>query len=119
MATWPATLPPPKFAGYQITPQPQSLRTDMEVGAARARRRSYSRNDRVNVSWQMTDAEYAAFRDWFEDDAEAAGGSAWFYITLYVGDGGATSQEARFVGEPPASLVGHAQWSVTATLEVR
>jgi hypothetical protein len=119
MATWPTTLPEAKFSGYQLAPQPQSLRTDMEIGAGRSRRRSYSRNDHVSVSWQMTDAQFTAFRAWFEDDTEAAGGSAWFYITLCVGDTGATSKEARFIGEFQASLSGHLQWAVTAQLEVR
>lgn len=119
MATWPSTLPAPLLAGYQLQPAPQSLRTDMEAGAARSRRRSYSRNDIISASWSMTDTQYAAFRTWFESDTEAAGGSAWFYISLWVGDTGATSQEARFVSEPQAALIGHAMWSVSAQLEVR
>lgn len=119
MATWPTTLPAPKLSGYQLQPAPQSLRTDMESGAARSRRRSYARNDRVGVSWLMTDAEFAAFRIWFESDTEAAGGSAWFYISLWVGGTGATSQEAQFIDDYQAVLADHAKWSVTAQLEVR
>jgi len=119
MATWPTTLPGPLQSGYGLAPVDQSLRTEMEAGAARARRRTYSRNDRVSVAWTFTDAQMAAFRTWFEDDAEAAGGSAWFYITLMVGDTGATSQEARFTGPFQSAYNGRGLWSVSAQLEVR
>lgn len=119
MATWPSTLPAPKLAGYQITPLPQTLRTAMEFGAARSRRRSYARNDNIAVSWIMTDAQYSAFRTWFESDSEAAGGSAWFTISLPIGETGITSQEARFVGEPQEALAGALLWAISATLEVR
>lgn len=119
MATWPTTLPAPKLSGYQLQPVSPSLRTDMEVGAPRSRRRSYARNDRVGVSWLMTDAEFSAFRTWFDADAEAAGGSAWFYISLWIGATGSTLQEARFVDSYQSVLAGHAKWAVTAQLEVR
>ena len=32
MATWPATLPSPEKAGYQLAPQAQTIRTEMERG---------------------------------------------------------------------------------------
>lgn len=119
MATWPTTLPQPLLAGYAVSPSDPSLRTEMETGAARSRRRSYGRNDRINASWSMTDAQFSAFRTWFEDDAEAAGGSAWFAITLRIGDTGATSEEARFVGIYQAQMLHRDRWQVSATLEVR
>lgn len=119
MATWPTTLPAPQLSGYQVAPVDPSIRTDMEFGAPRVRRRTLARNDRVQVSWTMTDAQFAAFRTWFDDDAEAAGGSAWFYITLAVGQTGTDSVEARFTGPYQASLLGGLNWSVSATLEVR
>ena len=119
MATWPATLPAPKLAGYTVAPTDATIRTDMEFGAARARRRTFARLDRVAVSWVFTDAEMAIFRTWFDNDAEAAGGSAWFSISLRVGNTGATTQEARFVGPFEAVLMKSSLWSVTGSLEVR
>ena len=119
MATWPTTLPAPSLQGYQLSPGDQSLRSDMESGAARSRRVTFARIDRVQVSWIFTDAQMDAFRTWFENSSEAAGGSAWFTVSLRVGNTGSTSQEARFVGEPQAALVGHARWAVSAQLEVR
>ena len=37
--TWPNTLPLPSVEGYGLTPQEAVLRTDMESGPARQRRR--------------------------------------------------------------------------------
>lgn len=119
MATWPSTLPRPKVDGYQLAPVDPTLRSDMEVGAARARRRTAARNDQVAVSWLFTDAEMAAFRAWFDDAAGAAGGPAWFTgIGLALGNG-IVASEARFAGIWQASAVPGLNWQVSARLEVR
>ena len=119
MATWDAGLPDPQVSGYTLAPVDPSLRTEMEAGAARARRRTYARNDRVSARWVFTDAEMDTFRTWFENDSQAAGGAAWFSVSLRIGNTGATTQEARFIGAYQAELLGGAKWSVTANLEVR
>ena len=119
MATWPDTLPAPNLSGYQLTQTDPSLRTEMEFGAARSRRLTYARNDRVRASWIFTDAQMAIFRTWFDNDAEAAGGSAWFVISLRIGLTASTTQEARIVGGFQASLQKASVWSVSAELEVR
>jgi len=120
MATWPDTLPNPTASGYQINPGDQTVRTDMEVGSPRVRRRTTARNDRVAASWVLTEAQLDTFRDWF-DDAETgiAGGSAWFNVDLAVGTGSRQAVvEARFVG--PCTFAADSQyWRVQATLEVR
>lgn len=119
MATWPSTLPAPLRDGYGGAPVDPTQRTDMEVGAARARRRTFARNDRLNVAWRFSDTQFDAFRTWFENTAEADGGAAWFVILLPIGNTGATSQEARFVGGFQFNQVGLDCWSVTARIEVR
>lgn len=119
MATWPTTLPAPSLQGYQLSPGDQSLRSDMESGAARSRRVTFARIDRVQVSWIFTDAQMDAFRTWFENSSEAAGGSAWFTVSLRVGNTGATSQEARFIGAFQGNLLKSDKWAVSAQWEVR
>lgn len=121
MAAWPATLPRPLVTGYQLAPADPVIRSDMEVGAARARRRSAARNDQVAVTWHFTAAEMAVFRAWFDDDsAGAAGGAAWFSgIDLALGTTGLVSSEVRFTGVWQASAEPGLNWSVTARLEVR
>ncbi len=120
MATWPSTLPSPLASGYALNPGDQTIRTDMEMGAPRVRRRTTARNDRVSVSWVLTEPQFKALRDWFDDDvAGIAGGSAWFAVTLAVGGSVAReTTDARFDGPLKAELVGRI-WRVAATLEVR
>ena len=120
MATWHASLPQrSQHPGYSLDPVDPVARTEMEFGAARARRRTFARNDMVAVSWKMTDAQMAIFRTWFEDSAQAAGGSAWFYVPLAIGTTDVVSVEARFKGGYKASLEGPLAWVVSANLEVR
>lgn len=120
MATWPTTLPGPISEGYGISPVDPVVRTDMEVGAPRARRRSHARNDRVEVTWFFSEDEFQTFRDWFDDGAAgAAAGAAWFYVDLKIGGGGMETVEARFSGIWKAGYVPSDHWRVTATLEVR
>ena len=115
MATWPSTLPQPLGAGYRIAPVDPVIRTDLEVGAPRVRRRTAARNDRITLSWVMTAAQFAEFRTWF--DTEAAGGAAWFTGSgVLLGDAPAT--ETRFAqiwtAEPQGAI-----WRVSAELEAR
>lgn len=119
MSTWPTTLPPPSVSGYGLQPVDPTVRTDMEFGATRARRRSHARADRVTVSWLFTDSEMQTFRQWFDDDAGAAGGAAWFNIDLPTGNGGITTVEARFAQVFEGELKKGLHWIVRATLEVR
>lgn len=121
MASWPTTLPQPVADGYTVGPVEPTIRTEMEVGAARTRRRTAARNDRVEVKWIFTDAQFVIFRDWFDNDSTgAAGGAAWFSTRLKIGEGGVTDVEARFAGVwKPAGHTPPDLWFVTATLEIR
>lgn len=118
MALFPATLPPPEVDGYVLDPLDQTIRTDMEVGAPRVRRRTLARLDRVQVRWILSDAEMSAFRAWFQDAGQAAGGAGWFDVSLPLGLGGIQSYEARIV-QWQAPLRRGLFWEVTAQLEVR
>lgn len=122
MATFPTSLPAPLLAGYQANPQDQVVRTQMEVGTARARLRSTAKIDRVTVQWLFTDAQMATFRNWWYQDSAsggAAGGTSWFSITLPVGAGGLTSVTARFLQPYSAQSGAGLLWTVHGELEVR
>lgn len=119
MATWPSTLPAPR-TGYNLSPVDQTVRTDMESGAARVRRRTTARNDKVTVNWLFSSDQMATFRAWFEDATTGiAGGSGWFTVTLLLGTGGSVSTTARFIGPFTADLVPYQKWSVSGELEIR
>jgi hypothetical protein len=120
MAAFPATLPKPLASPYSLSPVDQTIRTDMEGGAARTRRRTSARNDKVSVTWRMTDAQLAILRAWFEDSTTGiSGGAGWFTVSLPIGTTGLVSVEARFIGPFKASNITALIWSVTAELEVR
>lgn len=118
MALFPATLPRPVVDGYVLDPLDQTIRTEMEVGAPRVRRRTLARLDRVSVRWILTDAEMAIFRAWFQDPGQAAGGAGWFDLDLALGLGGIQSYEARIV-QWQAPLRRGLRWELSAQLEVR
>ena len=120
MATFPSTLPKPLASSYSLSPVDQTIRTDMEGGLARVRRRTTARNDKVSVNWRMTDAQMAIFRAWFEDASTGiSGGAGWFTVSLAIGTTGVVSVEARFIGPFKASNITALIWSVAAELEVR
>jgi hypothetical protein len=120
MASWPTTLPKINLAGYGIAPVDQTVRTDMEGGAARSRRRTTARNDKITPQWVMTDAQFSIFRAWFDNAATgAAGGAGWFTISAAIGATGMTSVEARFIGPFKSSALGALRWSVSGELELR
>lgn len=117
MATFPSTLPAPMLSSYQANPQDQVVRTQMEVGTARARLRSKAQIDRVSVQWLLTDAQMATFRDWWYGDG--ASGTSWFTINLAVGQTGLTAVAARFLQPYQAQGGAGLLWTVHGELEVR
>ncbi|MDD5028907.1 MAG: hypothetical protein PHH58_05290 [Rhodoferax sp.] len=117
MAVWPSTLPLPRASGYKVKPVDPIVRTEMEAGAPRARRRTTARNDRVSVSWIMQDAQVAIFRAWL--DTDCAGGAAWFSTNLALATGGIVPVQARVSNEPVYEHQTALRWLVAAELEVR
>lgn len=111
--TW--TIPIPKRAGYEVEPIDPCIRTDMEAGSPRTRRRTSARLDKIAVQWMFNDADMTSFRNWFNSDI--AGGAAWFNLTMNAGFGLET-REAKFSGiwkaANPSGL-----WVVNASLDVR
>ena len=119
MAAWPVTLPLPQ-TNYGLAPVDPVVRTDMESGAGRSRRRTLARNDRVTVAWEMTDAQLEIFRAWFDDGATGAGGGAvWFTINLPIGTGGIVGVTARFASIYKAEYLRGMRWLVSGELEIR
>jgi hypothetical protein len=112
-------LPAPSWDNYALEPGDATVRTDMEVGTARQRRRTTTPPDMFKVTWDFNDTQMAQFREWFRSDTGASNGAAWFSITLASGDTGLTQRECRFVGSFKAILIPVMHWQVTAQLEAR
>ena len=115
MPTYPTQLPAPLVSGYALQPQDVGIRTAMDSGIARTRKRFSARPiTTVPVNWLMSQNQLAIFDAWM-----LAYASDWFFINL-AGSLGIQTVQARLVGawtSVPAG--GSALWSVSATLEVR
>ncbi len=90
---WPARLPLPTLEGYGVQPGEAVLRTEMEAGPARQRRRFTDVPSRIAVRWVLRPDQFALFEAWYR--WVAAEGGAWFEMDL-LGGLGLLPQEARF-----------------------
>ncbi len=119
MAAWPSTLPNPSFDGYSVEAGDPTIRTDMDSGPARVRRRFTAAPDRVGLKFVMTEAQMSAFRTFWDGDAMQ--GAAWFDMTLR--DGRMAGVVSKAIRPNPAAfkaeMLGAGVWSVTFSAEVR
>lgn len=119
MATWPATLPKPQADDYTVKPVDQTIRTEMEAGNVRVRRRFTRRRDHIGCICVMDKDQFATFREWFYNPDEANGGASWFttdiLITGVVDD--FESVDARFLAPWEASYI-QMHYTVSFSLEV-
>ncbi|WP_375695618.1 hypothetical protein [Bartonella sp. AC66GZZY] len=116
MIAWPETLPLPTVEGYGIQPGDAILRTEMEAGPARQRRRFTQVPSRVLVCWIMRRDQFALFEAWYRWQAKEGG--AWFEIEL-LGGLGLLTQEARFTRQFQVQLFGGTIWEIRSELEIR
>jgi hypothetical protein len=115
-ANYPTTLPNVQMDDYAFKPGNTNIRTEMETGLAKVRRRFISAPTEIKVVWQFTIAQLAIFEKFYEVDC--LNGANWFYISLVNGMG-QTTYLARFKDTYEAKA-SHREfgWSVSATLEV-
>lgn len=115
--TWPVTLPMPTVQGYSVQPGEAILRTEMDAGLARQRRRFTNVPTKVQVRWIMRRDQYAVFEGWYRWKARE--GANWFYVTL-LGGLGLLDQEARFTRQFISQLIaGGTLWEITSEFEIR
>lgn len=115
--TWPlATLPAyPIQAGYKLGEAGGIVRTAMDDGLARQRRKYPDMPATVRVGWLLNADRMSFFRGWLAHKAQF--GAVWFNVTLDVGNGVETV-EARFTGDPDYTRVRKGLWLVAADLEI-
>jgi hypothetical protein len=114
--SWPSTLPLPTIEGYGVHPGEAILRTDMEAGPARQRRRFTQVPSRISVRWILRRDQFALFEAWYRWHAKEGG--AWFDIDL-LGGVGVTVHEARFTRQFEARIRSGVLWEITSELEIR
>lgn len=113
---FPEKLPYPTTEGYTIKPGEAIVRTDMEAGPARQRRRYEQTPSKISVRWVMNREQFSLFEAWYKYYAKE--GAEWFVITL-LGGLGLLKQEARFTQQFEAKLLNGYLWEITSELEVR
>ena len=80
---FPDLLPLPLVEEYSITPNEAIIRTQMESGTARQRRRFDSVPSRIIVKWFMNASQFSLFEAWYKYHAKE--GAEWFVIPLLGG----------------------------------
>ena len=116
MIAYPEFLPEPQRDGYGFQPVSPMVRSELQSGRARQRRRFTSVPTVASVTWLMDDGEAQLFEGWFEHILLS--GSLWFQCPLKT-PLGMDEHRARFVDiyEGPI-LVGESFWRFTAKLEL-
>jgi hypothetical protein len=112
-ASWPIALPQiPLIEGYREQPGSQVIRTDMDAGPAKVRRRFTSEVRRFELSLQLTADQMAIFDTFF---TELCGGGATPFDWVHPRTGEAGS--FRFVSEPTWQANWDDSWSVKFVIE--
>ena len=102
--------------GYEIQPTNPVIRTEVEGGPSRQRRRFTQAPTTYSITWIFTQSEFAEFETWHKN--ELYDGVGWFNVALANGQG-VTMQEARFIEMWVATPRGAYQYSVTSKVETR
>ena len=113
---WPTTLPLPSIEGYGLHPGEAILRTEMEAGPARQRRRYTQVPSRISARWVFRREQFALFEAWYRWHAKEGG--EWFEINL-LGGLGLVIHEARFTRPFDAQPRSGVLWEVSSELEIR
>lgn len=116
MADYPITLPAPLLADYDISAADAYIRTQMETGIARQRRRFMARPFDVSVSFVFVGTQMATFNTFYE--TTLAGGTAWFSMELDFGNGPQTFTQVRFKEKLRFKKMADQTWQVSSKLEV-
>lgn len=114
VATWPASLPPKlDREEFEETFPETTLRTQMDIGPAKARRRFTAQVSPIRGSIVLTQDQAAALRAFYVDTV--AGGASRFNWT-HPRTGAPC--EMRFTAAPKLVNLGGAVWKASLQLEV-
>jgi len=107
MAVWPATVPVSRES-YKEMPPERAIRSSMDVGPAKVRRRSTAAVREVQIRLMLTDDQLADFDEFFDDNE-----SLVFDFTDPRTD---SLKRARFSSRPSYDL-NQTMWAVAVNLE--
>lgn len=113
METWPSVLPNPS-TNFSSSVDCAVVRTNMDSGYKRQRKRFTQQMRTIKAKWEMSDTELAIFEAWWKYKISA--GADWFLCNLPLGSGMA-QYTVRFTDNYDHSHKGVLFWNVSATLE--
>jgi hypothetical protein len=119
MATinYPIGLPLPLRNGYELNHISPLMRSELQSGRARQRRRYTSVPSMASVSWNMSQQQAQLFEAWFR--WELLDGTEWFNAKLRT-PVGFQDYECRFADMYTGpQLIGIDRWAFSATFEIR
>lgn len=115
MLAYPASLPMPVGDGYGFEPVSPLVRSKLQSGRTRQRRRFTSVPTISSVSWLLDDREAQFFEAWFEH--VLVSGSLWFECPLKT-PLGLDDYRARFADIYSGPELVDGYWRFTASLEL-
>lgn len=116
---WPATFPQVQFLGLSYAPQDQTVRSAMDAGPPKVRRRFTAAVVQQTIPVRFTGAQLRAFLVWFNG---TLGGGALAFVWRNAATG--AQVEMRFLKPPEwTPVVGskipeRQQWSSSLPLEI-
>jgi len=114
MSIWPAGLPQkPQVSGFVETPPETTIRTQMDAGVAKVRRRFTAGARNITAIYEMTTAQIATFETFYTTTIK--GGSLAFDLP---DPRTGSTVSARITNVPQYRSIGGEYWSVPLAIEV-
>lgn len=114
MATWPATLPAPAINSFREKPPNNTIRSTMDKGPAKVRRRTTANTRPISFTLKLTPEQTQALDDFYEIET-FSGADEFDYVHPRTGE----NVTARFVSEPDYSEVeGGIIYTCSISLEI-
>ena len=114
METWPSVLPNPS-TNFNGSVNSAVVRTNMDSGYVRKRKRFTQQMRTIKVKWEMDDNQFAIFQAWLKYKINA--GADWFICNLPLGSG-VRPYTVRFADDNyDHAHKGVLYWNVSSTLE--
>src|SRR5690606_14120210 len=113
MSTWPATLPAPLNGGFRELWPNNIIRTQMDKGPPKVRRRTTANVATLQMQFLMSTAQVSTLETFFQGDA-AYGAAAFDFTHPRTG----STVSCRFTRPPEFGTTNGAYWPVSVELEV-
>lgn len=117
MIKYPSILPYPLLSSTSFKQQSNILRTEMNSGRARQRRRFLSVPTTMPATWRLSSRLATVFEGFYEHDLKD---NEWFLMDIPTPQG-MIEHEVRFINSPMESCkpLGAGRWSYQANIEIK